>query len=131
MCRHLSKGYFPKCLFSGMILFPGENPSDFWPGDYGTGCCFMGGRGWGACVLRRQMFPHLSLTFNKTPPLLSRFFFFLNWGIVALQCCVSSAVQQDEQAMRVHVYSPLWTPLLPFGHSPHHPTRVGPHRALS
>ena len=47
MCRHLSKGYFPKCLFSGMIHFPGEKPSDFRPGDYGTGCwysgcCFLG-----------------------------------------------------------------------------------------
>ena len=73
-----------------------------------------GGRGWGACVLRRQMFPHLSLTFNKTPPLLSRLCFLKNRGIVALHCCVSSAVQQNKQAIRIHIHSPFRTPPAPF-----------------
>ena len=97
-----------------------------------------GGRGWGACVLRRQMFPHLFLTFNKTPPLLNRFCLLKNWGTVALQCCISSAVQQNEQAIRVSVYVYIYTlpfghPLLPSGYSPppSHPCRSSQSSKLS
>ena len=97
------------------------------------GLLLPGGRGWGACVLRRQMFTHLFLTFNRTPPFLSGFSFLKDWGIVALRCCVSSTVQWNESATYIHIYPSFWThpPLSLLDTLPHQPTHVGHHRALS
>ena len=33
---------------------------------------------------------------------------FFYWSIVTLQCCVSSAVQQSESAMSIHISPPFW-----------------------
>ena len=34
--------------------------------------------------------------------------FILNWRIIALQCCVHSAIQQSESAMSIHLPPPSW-----------------------
>ena len=38
-------------------------------------------------------------------------FFFFNWKIVALECCVVSAVQQSESARSMHIFHPSWASL--------------------
>ena len=53
---------------------------------------------------------------SKTvPPLFvyCQFFtqFFFYWSIIALQCCVSSAAQQSESAIHIHISSPSWASL--------------------
>ena len=47
----------------------------------------------------------------------SHFFFFFNWSIIALQCCLSSHWQQKESSVCIHI-SPSWTflPLPPRSH---------------
>ena len=52
-------------------------------------------------------------------------FFFFNWSIMALQCCVSFCLQQHESAIYKHISLPSWASLTPRSH----PAPLGHHRA--